>query len=175
MAKLDGIAGKIFLPCAVVVFFILSGCMRYSIDSAPGLEFGEIYVAPVKNDAFAPQVQALLTKHVREKLARQPNVKVAKSAASAVVLDVTIVAFEQSAASILRDDTMRAQSFDVKMTVACTLEDRATGRVFFKNHRLSDSVECHVGGDYQSARHQMMPQLTQKLADKICEIVCNPW
>jgi hypothetical protein len=151
------------------------GCLHYSRGSGARLSFSRIYVPPAKNDSFAPQVQALLTKQIRAKLANQQNLEIAPSPENAVILEVSIVKFEQFVAATNGNDTALAKSFNEKMTVACTLRSGETGKIYFKDHRLSDSVECDAFGDYHEARYQIMPQLTEKLADKICEIVCNPW
>jgi hypothetical protein len=150
--------------------------MHYSAGPGTSLEFDKIYVAPVKNDSFAPQAQALLTKQIRTKLANCPGLELASSSENAAILEVTIIDFGQSMATTRDDDTIRAKSFDVKMSVSCTLSDDATGKVYFKNYHMSDSVECHAFDDnFQASQYQAIPQLTNKLADKICDAVCNPW
>ncbi|MDR1413606.1 MAG: LPS assembly lipoprotein LptE [Puniceicoccales bacterium] len=166
---------KIFLLLSFCALSLASGCLHYAKGSGAHLEFSRIYVSPVKNDSFAPQVQALLTRQIREKLANQQNLEIAPSPENSVTLEITIENFEQSVATTHGGDTTAAKSFNEKMTVICTLRDDRIGKTYFKNYKLSDSVECQVLGDYNEARHQIMPQLTDKLADKICEIVCNPW
>jgi hypothetical protein len=157
------------------LFALTQGCAHYSKGSGSDLPFDRIYVAPVKNDSFAPQAQALLTKQIRSKLVNQTNLEIAPSPSNAAILEITITKFGQSIATTSRNDTVQAHSFDVKMTVVCTLRDSETEKVYFSDYSVSDSVECHGEGDYQGAKHQIMPQLTEKLAEKICEIVCNPW
>ena len=166
---------KMLLPMLLLGAFSLSGCMHYAKGSGSHLPFDRIYVAPIKNDSLAPQAQALLTKQVRRKLADKPGLDIFAIPEDGAILEITIVKFEQLIATRKTDDTAAAESFDIKMSVVCTLTDWKTGKIYFKDLQLSDSVECHTFADYQEARHQMMPKLTEKLATKICEAVCNPW
>ncbi|MDR1433169.1 MAG: LPS assembly lipoprotein LptE [Puniceicoccales bacterium] len=166
---------KVFLLAPLLAALLSSGCMHYARGSGSHLAFARIYVAPVRNDSLAPQAQALLTKQVRRKLADEPNLEIAAEPESAAILEITIVKFEQTVASTDTNDTINAKSFNVQMSVTCTLKDGQTGKIYFKDHKLSDSVECHAVADYQEAKHQIMPKLTEKLATRICEAVCNPW
>jgi outer membrane lipopolysaccharide assembly protein LptE/RlpB len=165
----------VFSLALLLAMLSLSGCMHYAKGTGTHLAFDRIYVAPVRNDSFASQSQALLTKQVRRKLADEPNLEITATPKNAAVLEITIVKFEQTTATRDTDDTVRAKSFNVQMSVVCTLTDGATGKAYFKDCDLSDSVECHTFADYQEARHQIMPKLTEKLATRICEAVCNPW
>jgi hypothetical protein len=135
------------------------------------LEFDKIYVAPVKNDSFAPQAQGLLTKQIRARLANNLKLELVSSPEN-VVLEVTIVDFGRFTETFQEDDTARTKSFDVKMAIICTLKNNATGKVYFENYRLSDSVECHASNNnFQVSQYQAIPKLTNKLADLVCDIV----
>jgi hypothetical protein len=161
---------------AFILLILVAGCVHYSVGSGTSLTFNSIYVAPVKNDSFAPQAQALLGKQIRKKLDSQPNLEIAMTSDNAAVLEITIVNFEQSPATMRSDDTAQARSFKVTMTVICTLSDAKTGKIYFKDHCLSSSVECYAFDDNcREGKYQIMPRLTEKLADNICEIVCQPW
>ncbi|MDR0742162.1 MAG: LPS assembly lipoprotein LptE [Puniceicoccales bacterium] len=140
------------------------------------LEFDKIYVVPIKNDSFAPQTQVSLTKQVRTKLSNIVGLELALSPENAAILEITIVDFGRSMATTQEDDTSRAKSFDVKMAIICTLRNSVTGRVYFRDYRISDVVECHTSnGNFQAFQYQAIPKLTNKLADKVCDIICNLW
>ncbi|MDR2737672.1 MAG: LPS assembly lipoprotein LptE [Puniceicoccales bacterium] len=165
----------VFRLAIVLATALASGCMHYSRGSGTSLEFERIYVAPVKNDSYARQAQALLTGQIREKLANQPNLELALSPENAAVLRITITEINRSVATASKDDTAYARSFDVIMSILCTLVDEKSGKVYFEDYKISDSVECFVVDDYIGAEYQIMPHLTEKLADRVCEAVCNPW
>jgi hypothetical protein len=151
------------------------GCMHYSKGHGVPLEFDKIYVAVAKNNSFAPQVRELLTRQVRLRLANQYGLNVVESAENVAILETTVVEFRQFVATTRENDTVSAKSFDVRMSVRCTLRNGATGKVYFSDHLFSDSVACHSPEDYQQAKYQIMPRLTEKIADQICRAVCNPW
>ena len=157
----------IYLFWILAILLPFFGCVSYhpGIGANIPLPFDRVYVAPVKNKSFAPQSQALLTKSVRNKLANQPGIKLAESPDNAAILEITII-------RVVYDDW---KAYDVDMFVSCSLVDGKTGKVYFKDHKVSASVECRDRENYQEAKYQAMPQLVQKLADKICEDICNVW
>ena len=123
-----------------------------------------------------------MTKCVRNKLANQPGIKLAESPDNAAILEITIIKYGQSSAGYeyveKKDDKGEHsdwKAYDVNMSVSCSLVDGKTGKVYFKDHKVSASVECRDRENYQEAKYQAMPQLVQKLADEICEDICNVW
>jgi hypothetical protein len=163
------------LICLPISALLGGGCMHYEPSS--GLPFRRIYVAPVKNDSFAPQAQALLTKQLRIKLSKRPELELAESAENAALLEVELVGFDQSVATEMESDTACTKSLDVTLVAFFTLSDVQCGvvRYHIKDCKAVASIECHEGGSYRDAKYQSMPRLTDKLADKICDILCNLW
>ncbi|MDR1457690.1 MAG: LPS assembly lipoprotein LptE [Puniceicoccales bacterium] len=140
------------------------------------LEFDKIYVAPIRNDSFAPQTQEVLTKRVRTKLTNISGLELAPSPENAATLEITIIEFGRSLATTQEDDTSQAKSFSIKMAIHCTLSNNVTGRVYFKDYRISDFLECHtLDGDLQVLQRQAIPRLANKLADQVCDIICHLW
>lgn len=175
-----------FIHLFLLLFLCLPflGCSNYSFGRRAQipLPFSRIYVAPVKNESFAPQAQALLTKSVRNKLANQPGIKLAESPDNAAILEITIIKYGQSSAGYEYVEKKNGDKkhdgwkvYDVDMSVSCSLVNGKTGKVYFKDHKVSASVECRDRENYQEAKYQAMPQLVQKLADEICEDICNVW
>jgi hypothetical protein len=153
-----------------------AGCISYFSERNAPLEFDKIYVAPIKNDSFAPQAQELLTKQIRKKLATHPGLEVVSSPENAGILEITIVDFGQSTATTSDNDTIRAKSFDVRMAVVCTLSNSETGKVYFTDFSIVEAVECHVlNNDFQASQYQAIPKLTSKLADRIYDFIYNLW
>ena len=179
----------IYLFWILAILLPFFGCVSYhpGIGANIPLPFDRVYVAPVKNKSFAPQSQALLTKSVRNKLANQPGIKLAGSPDNAAILEITIIKYGQSSAGYEYVEKQENQNnnekheyddwktYDVDMSVSCSLVDGKTGKVYFKDHKVSASVECRDRENYQEAKYQAMPQLVQKLADEICEDICNVW
>jgi hypothetical protein len=150
--------------------------MFYSLKPYTPLEFDKIYVAPIRNDSFAPQTQVSLTKQVRTKLSNISGLELSSSPENAATLEITIVDFGKYMATAQEEDTSRAKSFDIRMVILCTLSNNVTGRVYFRDYRISDVVECHTSKDnLQELQYQAIPKLANKLADRVCDIICHLW
>jgi hypothetical protein len=131
----------------LVVYFVtlvlISGCMPEMPGSNTSLEFDKFYVAPAQNDSLAPQAQALLTRNIRTKLANHSGWSIAVSPENAAVLEIANLDRRESIATLRSDDTLRAKSFDMTMSVICTLSNSKTDRVYFQNDLSSDWAECY--------------------------------
>jgi hypothetical protein len=150
-----------------------AGCMFYSLKPYTPLEFDKIYVAPIKNDSFAPQTCVTLTKQVRTKLANISGLELASSPENAATLKITIIEFGRLMATTQEDDTSQTKSFNIRMAILCTLSNNVTGRVYFEDYRISDFIECHSNDNFQALQSQAMPKLASRLADKVCDIICH--
>ncbi|MEC7487151.1 MAG: hypothetical protein VYE55_02485, partial [Verrucomicrobiota bacterium] len=53
----------------------MAGCQSYQLGDPTQLDFRSIYIKPVTNDSFAPQVQALLSSKIRELFIRDSRTR----------------------------------------------------------------------------------------------------
>ncbi|MDR0693402.1 MAG: LPS assembly lipoprotein LptE [Puniceicoccales bacterium] len=150
--------------------------MFYTLKPISPLEFDKIYVAPIRNDSFAPQTQEVLTRRVRSRLTNISGLELAPSPENAAVLEITIIEFGRFLATTQEDDTSQAKSFNIRMAIHCSLSNNLTGRVFFRDYRISDFIECHTSNDdFQTLQYQAIPRLANKIADKVCDVICHLW
>ncbi len=154
----------------------LCGCLHYTKGTNTKLSFRRIYIYPVKNDSYAHHITDTLSDQIREKIISCPQLKLVNFPNEAdACLEVKITDFDQTTATIMPDDNVCAQSFTLKITAVCSLYNTRTNTYFFKDHRIDASIDSQTKEDYLWNRIKTMPQLSIKLADKIYDIVCNPW
>jgi hypothetical protein len=73
------------------------------------------------------------------------------------------------------DDSIKAKSFTLNARARCSLFDNRTGEYLFRDHGVGASIDSHTEGDYHWNKAQAIPKLSLKLAEKISDMVCNPW
>lgn len=155
---------------------LLCGCMHYTTGTGTAIPFSTIYIAPVKNESLAHHVQTVLSAQISQKIATYPSLKLVNSANTAdVSLETTITEFDQTAATTMPDDSIRAKSFTISISIKCSLYDNRAGEYLFKDHIISAAIDSRADGDYQWNKTRSIPQLSAKLADKIYDVVCKPW
>jgi hypothetical protein len=160
----------VLFPC-----LLLCACAHYRSGNGSELPFRTIYVAPVGNDSFAPQMQTILSAQVRQKFLQHPHIKLANNSDSDATLTITIVHFGQSVATTMSNDSIRAKSFAINAKASCSLFDNKKGVYLFENYIVEVNMDSRTEGDYQRNKSQTIPQLSLKLAEKISDAVCNPW
>lgn len=153
----------------------LCGCVKYHLGNGSNLSFKTLYISPVCNDSLAPQMQTILSAQVREKLSQHPRVKLVNNSDADATLTINITYFGQSVATFMSNDSVRASSFTLNARANCSLLDNKTGKYLFQGHTVEANMDSRAEGDYQSNKSQTIPQLSLKLAEKINDIVCNPW
>lgn len=150
--------------------------MHYSTGTGSRLPFTSIYIEPIKNDALVHHIRATLDAQIRKKIATHPKVLLLNAIDRAdVCLAVKISDFQQYVATTMPDDTIRARSFTLEITAKCSLYDRKTQTYLFKDHVVTASIDVQAVGDYQWNKTKSLPQLSDKLAEKIYDVVCKPW
>jgi len=163
---------------AILLLSVLAwtGCANYQLGRQAPLPFERLYVAPVVNDSFAPQAQAVLTEQLARQFLTSGAVTLVKSPEQAdAILTVTIVDFRREVAATQDDDTGLGESFLLYMTSNSDLVDAETGKPYFKARRNRAEVRTLIDSGLQPAEYQSMPVLTRDLARSIKETVLSTW
>lgn len=168
----------------IVVLGMLSACKSYQLGSPAEISFDSIYVAPVANHSYAPQAQAIISAMLRENFARDGRVKVvAKKEKADVVLLVDLIDYERSGTARSQQDTAIADSFDLRLEAGTSLLDQKTGTYLFEDRSVQIVTNAYTSNPYeddpviayQLSERQAMEQLARELAQKVTEMVLNPW
>ncbi len=166
-----------YLPLSLALLFLFAGsaCSSYRLGPPGELPFKTVYVEPVTNQSYAPQVQALLTDDIIESLLQGGRVKVTSKEEADAILSVQVVNYFRNVGATLPQDTGRAQSFDLTLSANIHLQDTRTGNSYIKERPVTVTQQAFVQGGFQTAEYQAMPVLTRKMARAINDIVTSVW
>lgn len=170
---------------------VFSGCSNYQLGTQGKLSFRSLYVAPVKDTANIPQATALFTTQLRDALLRDGRISLATSPESAdATLEVDLTQYGRRVATVRRDDTGLARSFDIEVHAVCTLRDNRSGKALFERRSVSTTREIFTsdeptdrGNNGQpifvsrqlQAEYQNMPLLASSLADRVAHAALDVW
>jgi len=168
--------------CLFVLF--LAGCQSYQLGDPAQLAFKSIYIKPVTNDSFAPQVQALLSSQIRELFIRDSRTQMVNDHKEAdVILFVNLISYNRDKAARQGNDTILARTFDLNLNAEISLFDQNSGSYLFEDRVLTQTNNVYTDNPYEQvqapslvqAEYQAMPKLARKLARKIADEVLSPW
>jgi hypothetical protein len=151
-------------------------CSHYKLGTAGQLPFRTLYIPPIENLSLAPQVTALITKQLIFSLQRAQEIKIVQSQKEAdATLEIMVVDFQQNVAATQASDTVLGESFDLILEAYMSIRNNYTGNYYLRNHAVIANKQAFVTGGYQPALYEIMPVLTQDLADQIRDEVITVW
>jgi len=154
----------------------LAGCAHYQLGTEGKLSFATLYVAPAANKSSVAQAQAILTTQVRNAIANDGRVALARSPDDAdATLEITIRDYRRTVASVQERDTGLARKFTLTLAVTCTLRDNRTQKVLFADRPISAERDAFVDGGQLQSEYQTLPLLAESLGDKIAHAVLDVW
>lgn len=162
----------------------MAGCQSYQLGDPAQLDFESIYIKPVTNNSFAPQVQALLSSQIRELFIRESRISMVNDQQEAdVTLFVNLINYDRDTAARQSNDTVLARSFDLNLYAEVSLFDHNSGSYLFENRVLAQTYSVYADNPYEQdqapslvqAEYQAMPNLARKLARNIADEVLSPW
>ncbi len=181
----------LFLAVVSIGGLLLSSCAHYQLGTEGKLTFQTIYVSPIHDSANVPQATAIFTSQIREAFLRDGRVQLATSSDSAdVTLSVDLRNFQRRVATVERNDTGLARSFDLDLEAVCTLVDNHTNKLLFEKRPITVTREIFTTptqvqkgpngqpifvSDQLQAEYQIMPLLAQSLADRVAHTVLDVW
>lgn len=168
---------RVFKYFFLLPMLLLIGCSCYKFG-APGqaaLPFCTLYVPPVVNKTFIPQAQALLTEQLIRFL-QQSGIDITQcEELSDATLIIEMSQYTQIAFTTRSSDTTLASSFVVILEAKCTLLDNRTCQPFFVDNKITTTINAEANDSVQRVLYQDMPVLTEKLANKIRNLVVGTW
>lgn len=150
-----------------------AGC-RYRAGDDAETPFHTISIEAVKNDSFAPQVQAEMHRQLHDALASEKPLHVVDSGGRAR-LTVRLVDYRRSVGAVNPDDTVLAASHIFSLSARITLIDSATGKKLINERLVTSSLSAYAPTGVN--RTEMMTQglLLRELARDIRSAVTNVW
>lgn len=161
---------------SAVALLFAGGCSHYHAGSAEKMPFNSLYVAPIKNESFAPQIHALLNDQLIQTLQQEGLLELENLQDAEAELFVIVDKYTRSTSTTVSDDTDRADSVTLSLRARCYLKNIETGEVYLDDFQVSADTQAYIGGTSAiEAEYQTMPSLTQKLAYKIRDQVYSVW
>lgn len=154
---------------------LIAGCSHYKLGQPGELPFKTVYVPPVENASFAPQIQAMLTQQIITSLQEQQAIRISSSPSADATLLVNVVTYERNVAATQASDTFLAESFNLIMEASVTLTDNRSGEVLINGRPAYASQQAFITGGFLSSEYQAMPVLTEKVAEEVTDMVTSVW
>lgn len=166
----------LLFPLFLSATLLLQSCSHYQLGSPPTqASFHSLYVAPVVNESFVPQAQALLSAQIIQ-LIHESNVSTTACPQDAdATLSITLCEHSRSIAASQEDDSFIGSAFTIFLKASITLTDNRTGQAYVQNYPVCASIYEITNPTLQAIEYQDMPILTRKLAQNICNIILNLW
>lgn len=163
------------LASALCVLVGLIGCQHYQMGEPAKLPFSTIYIEPIRNESFAPQAQALLSKQLTMTFMEDARVKVVREKDADALLSIVLTDYKTNVSATEELDTVLGRSFDLTLIARCTLVDADTGEVLLRDVPVSATVDAFVDEGFQQSEYQAMPVLTRNLAKNIRDLTLSGW
>lgn len=164
---------KYFINIFFTLGLFLSGCHYYVGYPIDQTNLKTIYVAPAKTEAIVPQMSAVLTRQIRENLVRNGGIKLVAIDNADAILETNITQYGRSVGTVDENDTDIAKTLSLNATIECSLRNQHTGKYYFKDQSISTSLSINANTSAQSIEYQRLPQLTEKLAQKVSTLILN--
>lgn len=153
---------------AILLLLLLNAChyqAGYPVAQCP---LKTIYVQPIIKDALVANISGVLTRQLREELARNTILKVVtKESGADARLETHLVRYEPTVSSVSTDDALSAHTLSLKATARCSLQDMNTGYYYFKDREFTVEVAIRCSAEGQTAEYQAIPLVARDLAKKI--------
>ena len=117
----------------------------------------------------------MLTAQLCNYLSRAGQLSLAGEGDANALLEVVITEYEKTPWASSERDTGISQSFRLKMTVSCTLKNRATNEVYFKDRLITKYITAYAASGQAESEYQNMPQLTREIAKDAANEVTAIW
>lgn len=165
----------------------LAACKTYKLGHPAALPFATIYIEPVKNDSFAPQIQTLLSTQVREAVLRDGRIQlVADPQQADAVLQLRLTDYDRLASARRQDDTERAQTFDLSLRLQLSLYDPHNDRFYFQDRPVAARTTGYLNNPYAAvgapatqgliqSEFNAMPRLARELGQKAANELLSTW
>ena len=166
---------KLFPILALAILAtMMAGCFHYRLGDGNKPKYHTIAFAPVINNSFAPQMQALVSDALFRSFARGGGMAVESQGSNAeVMLHVTIGEFHKMMGATNTSDTGRARSLVMVIKANAVLTD-ASGQTVY-NQDFTVTQEFYADSGMERAENEAMPQLADLLSQKIYRAVVSNW
>ena len=176
------LTSKIFTLLLTLVLSIgFSCCSHYSIISTNETPFKSVYIHPISNQDFAPNVHTLFQNQIRQTILRDSELTLSKDQQGAdTQLYITIEDYRRNVSSRSSLDAGRYNSINVGIAIFVSLYDNETNTYLLNNVSMDRNENLLFNPEETSIKHremeyQILPKITRDLSKNILELILSDW
>lgn len=151
----------------------LAGC-GYRMGSSAEPSFRTLTIEAVKNDSYAPQLQAEIHRQVFDRLSAEDGFRVVNDG-GAVRLRVVLDEYGRSVGAVNSQDTGRAASHRFSLSAKVTLVDSRSGKILMRDRQVRADLSAYTLTGLNRTETQTQALLTRELARAIRDAVADVW
>ena len=171
----------IYITLSLLVF---GGCSHYSVINKDAFPFETIYIDPVNNNSYAPNVQALFDTQIRQKLLESGAVRIVQNLDQAdCQLFIRLENYQRSPSGRSSQDPGQITALNASLTAIVSFYDNQQGRYLIDEYALNSNEPIFFTErrseqaplDTKEGEYRALPKITNALAEQIAQLVLNHW
>ena len=147
------------------------GCSSYELGG-PKPAFTSIEIAPIKNSTSRIGTHVALEQKLVESFTADPRIKVGPGGAK---LETEVIRYTHQGLTTKSTDSYTYSSFNISITVSCTLTTNNGTKVLFKNREFIASATLQPNGDASAEERSIAPGLLTDIVSQIREAATTSW
>ena len=148
-----------------------SGCSSYELGG-PKPAFTTIEIAPIQNTTSRIGTHVALEQKLIESFTADPRIKIGSGGAK---LETVVTHYSHRGLTTKSTDSYTYSSFNVSITVRCTLTTNNGTKVLFKDREFSASSTLQPNGDASAEERSIAPGLFADIVSQIREAATTAW
>ena len=149
----------------------LTGCSSYELGG-PKPAFTNIEIAPVKNSTSRIGTQVTLQQKLTESFTADPRIKIGPGGAK---LETEVIRYIHRGLTTKSTDSYTYSSFNISVTVRCTLTTQNGTKILFKDREFSASATLQPNSDASAEERSIAPGLFTDIVSQIREAATTSW
>lgn len=155
----------------VGLILIQLGCASYELGG-PKTAFNHIEIAPIRNSTSRIGTQVVLQQKLIEAFTADPRIKIGPGDAR---LETEVTQYTHVGLTTKSTDSYTYSSFNVSITVRCTLTTQDGKKVLFKNREFTASATLQPVGDTAAEERSLAPGIFAEIVSQIREAATTAW
>ena len=171
-------------PLFSFILLILGACAHYTNVTEESLPFKTIYIDPVNNNSFAPNVQVLFDAQIRQKILESGRIQIVQDLAQAdCQLFVRLENYSRSPIARSSTDPGRVSALNTSLRAVVSFYDTINGRYLIKDYALANSEPIFFPEtgtessliDTKEGEYRVLPKNIDQLTEAITQLILMDW
>ena len=151
--------------------FSQTACSSYELGG-PKPAFTAIEIAPVQNTTSRIGTHVVLEQKLIEAFTSDPRIKIGSGGAK---LETEVIRYTHQGLTTKSTDSYTYSSFNVSITVRCTLTTQGGQKILFKDREFTASATLQPVGDSAAEERSISPGLFADIVSQIREASTTAW